>query len=466
MTPLAWSLFDIYALALPRGHGFGDDIPVETWRAEDHEAFAVITRHVDTNIFGVVAMRRRAYRVWAIVLDRKDLATLEDARAQADSVLQTGAAAVKVPSGAPRRPGLFDLKGKEPSEMFKLLAQPSHINAARLLNELYLALPKPDRNWAADCQTENFHTRLWEAQLLASFREQGLLVTQPEESPDFRVQNRLGGEAWVEAVTANPTERFEHVNATPTVQPDDLDELFHGAAALRFAKTLGSKIDRRYDQQAHVAGKPFALALADFHAPSSMVWSREALIGYLYGVVARAEEVDGKRVAVATSVSKLRGKSAFPAGLFRNGDHAELSAIIFTNACTIGKFNRVMASAGAPIEGLRYVRYGKFFDRADGALDGVPFCLDVRSDDYQALWPQRREPWCAELEVFHNPHARHPLPRALMPEATHWLEIDGELVCRSHYETGVLWSRTLIQKDTDPMPTYETIPAFLAGKAI
>ena len=55
------------------------------------------------------------------------------------------------------------------------------------LEQLYLALPKPDLNWVSDCQTGHFHTRLWEAQLLASFREQGLLVTQPHESPDFRI---------------------------------------------------------------------------------------------------------------------------------------------------------------------------------------------------------------------------------------------------------------------------------------
>ena len=91
------------------------------------------------------------------------------------------------------------------------------------------------------------------------------------------------------------------------------------------------------------------------------------------------------------------------------------------------------------------MRYGKFFDRRPGALDGIKFCLDVTSDEYRALWPQGYEPWCAELEVFHNPFARHPLPEALLPEATHWVEEGGEMVCRSHYETNILWSGTLIQ---------------------
>ena len=54
-----------------------------------------------------------------------------------------------------------------------------------MLDRLCLALPNPDPDWVSDCQTGNFHTRLWEAHLLASFREQGLLVTQDYQSQIF-----------------------------------------------------------------------------------------------------------------------------------------------------------------------------------------------------------------------------------------------------------------------------------------
>jgi len=33
----------------------------------------------------------------------------------------------------------------------------------------------------------------------------------------------------------------------------------------------------------HVKGKPFILAIADFHEESSMTWSSSALTTYLYG---------------------------------------------------------------------------------------------------------------------------------------------------------------------------------------
>jgi hypothetical protein len=108
---------------------------------------------------------------------------------------------------------------------------------------------------------------MWEAHLLACFREQGMLVTQPHRSPDFHIENRSGDEAWIEAVTANPPVRYDHFNAEPTNPPEDTRERFLGRAAVCFAKTLGSKLQRRYDRLPHVAGKAFCIALADFHAP-------------------------------------------------------------------------------------------------------------------------------------------------------------------------------------------------------
>lgn len=460
MIELPQGKFDVYALALPRGHGFGDRPPCEAWETADNNACAIVTRHAEDSTLGLIVMRRREDGVWAITCEALGFSDLAEVRDRARSEMREGEPPEPLPSGVQRRTPLYDLQGRTPSEIFRLLTANSHRNVAWLLNQLYLSLPKPDRNWAADCQTENFHTRLWEAQLLASFREQGILVTQPVESPDFRIENRKGGVAWVEAVTANPQTRYEPVGATPSEQPEGVDELFLGNAALRFAKTIGSKLQRGYTDSDAVAGYPFAIALADFHAPASMVWSREALVGYLYGITAQTMEIDGQRVAVGREADRLLGASGFPAGLFRNDAHAELSAIIFTNACALSKFNRIALTWGAPCHVGRYVRYGKFHDRAPGALDGIPFCLDILSDEYRALWPQGQEPWCAELEVFHNPHARNPLPPALLPEATHWLEIDGRMDCLNYYRTGILWSRSLILGSDDPMPTYETIPAW------
>ena len=454
MRDLPQSLFNVYALSLPRGHGFGTWPPVAMWESDDHLTYGVVTRNDLRYAFGVLAVRRRIDQVWSVIENSQGYATLNEARRHAESFLHDSTPLPVPPNQAPR-PALHDLQGRTPGSLFKLLSAPSHRVAGWLLNQLYLAMPNPDHNWASDCQTANFHTRLWEAQLLASFREQGLLVSQPQPSPDFRLQDRVGNDAWVEAVTSNPTTPYDHVGSEPTHAPDDRDEKFFGAAAERFAKTLGNKLQRRYHELPHVTGRPFVIALADFHAPSSMVWSRTALLGYLYGTSVEVTEADGHRAPMSRHQSHLLGQSRFPAGLFRDARHAELSALIFTNACTLGKFNRVAISAGADPDGYRYVRVGDFFDRTPGALKPIPFCLDITSDEYRSLWPHRYEPWSAELEVFHNPYAHSPLPKSLLPEATHWFDRNGETVSESPYEISILSSRTLVQNADQPMPTLE-----------
>lgn len=453
MKEIAPSLFDVIALSLPRGLGFGDNPPVGTWLSDDDATCGALTQNRRSGAYGILIMRRRVDEVWC-VLRREDASLTKDqAMAEIREQLDRASPPVPIPPGARRRAPLWDARNVEPSEIFKALANPTRRVGAWMLNQLYLALPNPDQNWASDCQTGNFHTRLWEAQLLASFREQGLLVTQDYQSPDFRVSNRHIGEAWIEAVTANPVEKYDHYRAERVDPPQERRQRALGTAAVRFAKTLRSKLDKRYESLPHVVGKPLVLALADFHAPGSMLWSREALVSYLYGFFARVIERDGIQVAEAEEVKVLPGDQKIPSGLFRSEENAGLSAIIFSNACSIAKLSRVGVSAGAVLKDYRYVRIGEFFDRTPGALRGIPFSMDVSSAEYRALWnPYMYEPWSAEIEVFHNPLAHHPIPDEMFPEVTHWREVKGEIKCRAFFETSVLKSNTLVLKASDPVP--------------
>lgn len=454
MRLIAQNLFDVYALALPRGHGFGRNPPVEAWETDDGNSCGIVLRNVDDDSYGLLVMRRRVDSVWTVVEQKSGLNSYEVALASLTSALIEDHPSEPLPPNTAPRPALHDVQGRQPSELFKHLSRPTHHNAAWVLSQLYLALPTPDPNWASDFQTGNFHTRLWEVFLLASFREQGLLVTQPHPSPDFRIENRAAGEAWVEAVTANPSVPYEHVGARPSRQPDNKEELFSGPVALRFAKTIGSKLQQGYAQLPHVVGSPFALAIADFQAPGSMVWSREALIGYLYGF-----RIDLTNQPEMTPVDQLLGDSGFPSGLFCDDGADELSAVIFSNACAISKFYRVPVSGGASVGDFKYARIGEFFDRSPGAHKGIPFSLDITSRQYRDLWPQGYEPWSAELEVFHNSFASRPLAKGHIPEATHWFERDGEMICESHYETSILWSITQILNKTESIRTIEEILA-------
>lgn len=458
MKSLHPSMFDVVALSLPRGLSFGEDPPVKAWVSSDWLTVGALTKNRQSGKHGVLVMRRREDDVWAVLRREANAFREEDAMAIIRQACDEPASRVPVPAGMRRRAPLWDTKGNEPSGIFKLLVQPCRERGAWMLNQLYLAMPNPDHNWASDCQTDNFHSRLWEAQLLASFREQGLLVTQDYPSPDFHVANHRGGDAWVEAVTANPPVPYDHAGVGAAPFPLDRRERVLGVAAERYARTLRNKLSKGYTNLPHVVGKPFAIAIADFHASGSMMWSREALLAYLYGVYALEVEKDGRMVAVAEAVDRLPGDPRIRAGLFFFPEALELSAVIFSNAATLAKLSRVPISFGGNSGDYRYVRIGEFADDTPGALRGVPFSMDVNSDEYRHLWkPYGYEPWTAEIEVLHNPNARHPIDPALFPEATHWLPKNGVLDCKRYFKTSILKSRTVIQPASRPVPSVDSL---------
>ena len=452
MKALPISMFELLALALPWGLSFVDHYPYqgcaeeEGWISNDGATWGVVCYSPEANTYSSLVVRRRIDLVWTVIYGVGGFALFEEAKAQITSRLEEGRALEPLPPSTPRRQHLFAGASEDAGSLFRLLRRKSKAQTAWVLGHLYLSMPKPDQNFVTDFRSSNFHTRLWELLLLASFREQGCFVSQDHPSPDFHIRRRSGDGAWIEAVTANPpdADRYDHVDSPLAPIPNDPRDRCMGGAAVRFHKTLRRKIDRRYDQYSHVQGQPFAIALADFHAPGSMMWSREALITYLYGEYAEVQNLDGVQAAVSVAVQALLDNEGTPAGLFRSGKNDGLSAIVFSNGCTIAKFGRVMQTMSGIDYGFTRTRVGMIFDRTPGVLEGIPFCLDVSSREYQELWPQRYEPWSAELEIFHNPFATYPFPKNVLPEAQHWFRRDGSIVCEAFYETSVLWSETRV----------------------
>lgn len=457
MIPMPQAMFDIYGLALPWGLGFVGPVPLQGWFTADGASWGIVTYDDEANVFGCVAMRQRVDLVWTKTLEEFGFASLELAYERLCLQLVEGAARESIPSGVGKRPYLYKPGKKKSSNLFKQLSTKRREMAAWMIGYLYYALPKPDANWVPDFQGENLHTRLWELHLLACFREQGRHVSQEHSSPDFHVSNRMGESAWIEAVTTNPSLRYDHATTYAEPPPSQATEQCLGEAAKRYAGTINNKLNKRYHECPHVSGQPFALAIADFHAQGSMTWSRPALISYLYGFYATVHENEGIKTAARVNVSHLLSDKAIRAGLFVNGENNDLSAIIFSNGCSIQKFGRVLASAARTGNGYRMTRFGKILDRTPGALEAFDFCLDVTSQEYRDLWPQGYEPWSAELEVFHNPQANHPFPKGVLPEATHWTLERDELLCEAFYETQILRSRTLVQRASNTPVSLENL---------
>ena len=451
IKPISVRQFELYALSLDRGPNFDPATIFAAYQVGRGAACGAILLDQGTGTFSTVALRRRVDHCWTCVCQQGQFSTPEQALDVLSTDMRGGDAPEPIPLGARRRPLLTELGPRGSSPEFDLLTRSmSHLPALMALGECYLALPRPDRNFVPDLQTNNFASRLFELYLLACFREQGLRVRQDHVSPDFQIE-KDGATCWVEAVTANAETRRAGGIGDWVHAPADRTERLTGAPAERFAKTLRGKLQREYHALSHVNGHPFAIAIADFHSSGSMMWSREALPAYLYGVRADIEGEGTTRRAVGKPISNLTGKNAIPAGLFRDPAFAQLSAVIFSNAGTLAKFNRMGFLAGWRPPGLSMIRRGILFDRTPGALEPIDFELEVGSPEYDALWPWG-EAWCQELEIYHNPLAVHPIPFELVPGATHWFEREGEVECSTIWANSVISSVTQLRAPRDYYP--------------
>jgi hypothetical protein len=159
MKELHRFVFDMYALSFPRGRGFGEEPPIRAWRNEDGSSCGIVTKDHRDGSFGFLVMRRRTDAVWETTHSEQGLASKEDAYTSMESHAKD-CYRVAIPPGTSARPSLAEVEDRSPSEVFMMLARKTHHLAAWTLNQLYLALPRPDRNWVSDCQTKGFHTRL------------------------------------------------------------------------------------------------------------------------------------------------------------------------------------------------------------------------------------------------------------------------------------------------------------------
>lgn len=445
--------FNIFAMSLPHGPNFGNAELVSAWSNEKGLGYGAVLR-LSNNLYGLVVLRRREDYV-LIPIEQKICFTEQEALAQLDKHLSDGDSPLPIPSGQPRRAWLGQVSVHSVCQAFEQLSTTIKYRGAFLLiAELYLALPKPDDNFITDLQSQGFNSRIWELYLFACFKEQGINVIQDYPSPDFMLT--CGNyKAYVEAVTANPTGPGSLELPKTQFPPEDRLARTAGDMAARFAKTLRSKIQRKYEELPHVRGLPFAFAIADFSGGGTMLWSRESLPTYLYGQTAHTVETPKGRVAAELPINQLIGHEHIKAGLFNNPEMASLSAIIFSNAGTLPKFQRMAIQAEFSPPVVKARRTGILFDRTEGALEPIDFDLDIQSPEYIELC-DGKEFWCFELEVFHNPNATYPIPRDFLPGATHWFEHNGEIICETRWKNQVLASVTKFSLDPDIVDNLKT----------
>jgi hypothetical protein len=70
---------------------------------------------------------------------------------------------------------------------------------------------------------------------------------------------------------------------------------------IKFGSALLSKLNKSYWEKSHVQNHPLIFAIHDYHNDDSMIWSRTALVNYLYGIDTKVK--DGTPMLIKKSFS-------------------------------------------------------------------------------------------------------------------------------------------------------------------
>lgn len=298
--------------------------------------------------------------------------------------------------------------------------------AVELIKPMMRWYEDADGNFVEQFQTTGFDTRLWELYMFAALVEAGYVFDRKIAMPDFCSRNAFG-ELCIEATTVNPTRTpaGDLVPPPPQDTPEQMEAFQRHYMPTRYASPLTTKLGKKYWERDHVKGRPLAFAIQDFHAPNSMVMSRTALPIYLYGRVWDwHKDAQGKLVIVPQRIEEhVWGQTKrVQSGFFSLPGAENVSAVIANASATISKFNRMGLLAGFGSKRVRMVREGTAANPDPNSEVPQVFVHDVNAPDYS-------ETWIEGMDVFHNPHALHPLDPEMLPGAAHHrLDDEGQVV--------------------------------------
>jgi hypothetical protein len=312
-----------------------------------------------------------------------------------------------------------------------VLDDPGKAPARKVFEEIGPWLAPQDPHLVREFQTKGFDQRLWEIYLWAAFREFGLDV-EHFEAPDFHC-SAPGVDFCVEATTAAPSHSGVLVEHPMPKTREETAKFLDDYMPMKYGSALYSKLmqtnkaGEHYWEREVGRDKPFLLAIADFHLPAqnkelgSMTYTQSALWQYLYGSRVYWEMEGDLLVIKPEKIGAHRyGGKEIPSGFFDLEKAENISAVIFSNAGTLAKFDRMGVAAGFGTPGYKYLRTGFRYNPDPNAFMGTPFSEEVTDQNYEEYWTQ-------EVQVFHNPNAVRKLPFDWLLGATHHFFEDGFL---------------------------------------
>jgi hypothetical protein len=294
-----------------------------------------------------------------------------------------------------------------------LISNPELEAAKNLIKEIVYSYIDVDGHYIKEFQTEGFDARLWELYLYVYLHNSGFEIIREYPSPDYHV-SFFGHEYFIEAVTVNPSKDLNRSDPEPPRTTSEISALKQDYMPIKFGSPLYTKLMKKYWKKSHVTGKPLIIAIHDYHMPGSMTWSGSSLHEYLYGVRTRLIlDKEGKQTPSLEKINEHSwGNKVIPSNFFAQADTENISAVLFSNAATITKFNRMGKLAGLGSKNFKMIRHGLLYDPDPNAYEAIPFIIDVDSPEYE-------ESWSDSLMMFHNPRAKYPVDKNCFPDINH-----------------------------------------------
>ncbi len=174
-----------------------------------------------------------------------------------------------------------------------------------------------------------------------------------------------------------------------------------------------------------------------------MAYTQSAIWPYLYGFTVDWE-MSMVSLSSPTATSNIMSSAARRSNLVFSAYPVPrtFAAVLFSNAGTLAKFDRIGVLAGYGAPAHRYFRAGMRYNPDPNAVVAKTFVQEVGAPGYE-------EGWADELQVFHNPNAIHPLPRECFAGLQQHFFEGGRMVTYSGADA-VISSVTTIISPTAP----------------
>ena len=296
----------------------------------------------------------------------------------------------------------------------ELISNPIFKVAKELIKEIAYAHIEQDANYIREFQSRGFEARLWELYLYRYFVEENFDLDSQQEAPDFLV-SKFGKYVAIEATIIDKC-----TNPTIDITKENITSYVSDYFPIRFGSSLFSKKQKtnkdgkRYWEYEHVKGRPFVIAIHDYHwspsspssIQSSMTWSFDALVFLLYGINIYNNH--------PIKEHKWQDK-VIPSNFFAQKDSENISAVLFSNQATLPKFLRMGKLAGMGSKDINIITSKLIYSLDEKIIKKTE---DINNTSYT-------ENWCDGIIMLHNPYAKFPVDPNLFPSITHlFLEKD------------------------------------------